>query len=56
MPSNDAVVPLDQTYAGCERDDDGLCPLSSVVAALEKRMAEIDYNKACSECRTDYDD
>lgn len=48
-PSNDAIVPLHETYAGCEEDADGLCALEHVVAALQTRVAEIDYNKACSE-------
>jgi hypothetical protein len=28
----------------------GLCALTTVVKALETRMDEIDYDKACSEC------
>ncbi|GMK53584.1 hypothetical protein CspeluHIS016_0101700 [Cutaneotrichosporon spelunceum] len=43
---NDAVIPLHETYAGCQGDEDGLCPLQNVVAALQTRVAEIDYHKA----------
>ncbi|BEJ06208.1 hypothetical protein CcaverHIS641_0307300 [Cutaneotrichosporon cavernicola] len=45
---NDAIIPLHETYAGCEGDDDGLCALEHVVAALQTRVAEIDYHKACN--------
>lgn len=47
--SNDAVIALHDTYHGCEENKDGLCPLEKVVSALQKRMEEIDYDKACSE-------
>ncbi|CAK9780434.1 unnamed protein product [Cutaneotrichosporon oleaginosum] len=45
---NDAVIPLQDSYTGCEEDKDGLCGLKHVVAALQTRVAEIDYFKACN--------
>lgn len=47
------MIPLDKTYAGCKEDRDGLCEVDNVVAALQERMEEIDYRKACSECGCD---
>lgn len=43
---NDAVVPLTR-YDGCAEDAHGLCAVDTVVAALQKRMDEIDYTAAC---------
>ncbi|KAM0751143.1 putative acid phosphatase [Meredithblackwellia eburnea MCA 4105] len=42
---NDAVVPLE--YEGCKSDFNGLCAFDTVLAALQKRIAEIDYNYDC---------
>jgi hypothetical protein len=44
---NDAVLPIDQSYAGCPSNQDGLCPFDVVVKALQARDAEIDYEYAC---------
>ncbi|KAK8869485.1 hypothetical protein IAR55_000050 [Kwoniella newhampshirensis] len=44
---NDAVIPIDQSYEGCSWNKDGLCAFDTVVAALQKRIAEIDYNYDC---------
>ena len=45
--SNDAVVPIDKSYEGCEYNADGLCAFDTVVAALQKRIGEIDFDYAC---------
>ena len=42
---NDAVIPL--SYEGCPEDADGLCPLDTVISALQTRIGEIDFNYAC---------
>ncbi len=39
---------MHESYAGCKEDTDGLCALEHVIAALETRVAEIDYDKACN--------
>ncbi|KAL0252850.1 hypothetical protein I308_102242 [Cryptococcus tetragattii IND107] len=48
---NDAVVPIDKSYEGCGSNKDGMCAFDTVVAALQKRIAEIDYDY---DCRGDY--
>ncbi len=45
--SNDAVIPLDASYPGCPSDKNGLCAFDSVVAALQRRSAEIDFAHDC---------
>lgn len=47
ISSNDAVVRLDETYAGCSWDADGLCPVSQAVDGINERLSEIDFNYAC---------
>ncbi|PSR75750.1 histidine phosphatase superfamily [Coniella lustricola] len=44
---NDAVVPLNGTYAGCSYDADGLCSFDNVVSVLQTRLDEIDYDYDC---------
>ncbi|KIR56112.1 acid phosphatase [Cryptococcus gattii Ru294] len=44
---NDAVVPIDKSYEGCGSNKDGMCAFDTVVAALQKRIAEIDYDYDC---------
>lgn len=45
--SNDAVVPINGSYPGCEYDADGLCSFDNVVSVLQKRIDEIDYDYDC---------
>ena len=47
IDSNDAVVPIDKSYAGCQWSDDGLCAFDTVVAALQDRIKEIDFQHDC---------
>ncbi|KAI3393247.1 hypothetical protein diail_4536 [Diaporthe ilicicola] len=44
---NDAVIPVNGTYPGCEYDADGLCSFDNVVSVLQKRIDEIDYDYDC---------
>ncbi|WWC69100.1 uncharacterized protein I206_103036 [Kwoniella pini CBS 10737] len=44
---NDAVLPIDQSYDGCEYNKDGLCSFDNVVNVLQKRIEEIDWNHDC---------
>ncbi|WWC89684.1 uncharacterized protein L201_004609 [Kwoniella dendrophila CBS 6074] len=44
---NDAVLPIDQSYPGCQWNKDGLCSFDTVVSALQKRLEEIDWNHDC---------
>ncbi|KAI5478729.1 hypothetical protein MNV49_004654 [Pseudohyphozyma bogoriensis] len=44
---NDAVIPLEDSYEGCEYDYNGLCAFDTVLAALAKRIDEIDFNYDC---------
>ncbi|KAF2113734.1 histidine phosphatase superfamily [Lophiotrema nucula] len=44
---NDAVVPLNGSYDGCDYNKDGLCSFDTVVDVLIKRMDEIDYDYDC---------
>ena len=44
---NDAVLPLDSSYKGCPSDVNGLCPVPTVLSALQARLAEIPYQYAC---------
>ncbi|KAL7420096.1 hypothetical protein Q5752_005061 [Cryptotrichosporon argae] len=44
---NDAVIPLDKTYAGCLADEYGRCSLDTVIGVLETRIAEIDFDYDC---------
>ncbi|KIS01610.1 acid phosphatase [Cryptococcus deuterogattii 2001/935-1] len=44
---NDAVVPIDKSYEGCGSNKDGMCAFDKVVAALQQRIAEIDYDYDC---------
>ncbi|KAJ6545482.1 histidine phosphatase superfamily [Mycena capillaripes] len=43
---NDAVVPL-TGIKGCEADKDGLCKLSSFIAGMKQRIAEVDFAFDC---------
>ena len=45
--SNDAVIPLNESYPGCPTDPNGLCSFDHVVEVLQKRSAEINYNYDC---------
>ncbi|KAK4683843.1 hypothetical protein P7C73_g6377, partial [Tremellales sp. Uapishka_1] len=45
---NDAVLPIDESYAGCPKNDAGLCSFDTVVSALQKRITQIDFNHACN--------
>lgn len=44
---NDAVVPINESYAGCPANPDGLCSFDNVVSVLQKRSAEIDFEYDC---------
>lgn len=44
---NDAVLPIDKSYSGCDYNDDGLCAFDTVVAALQQRIEEIDFQYDC---------
>ncbi|KAF2713514.1 phosphoglycerate mutase-like protein [Pleomassaria siparia CBS 279.74] len=44
---NDAVIPINQSYAGCPTDPNGLCSFDNVVSVLQKRSAEIDFDYDC---------
>lgn len=44
---NDAVIPIADSYPGCSYDKDGFCAVETVVAALKKRIAEIDFEYDC---------
>ncbi|ROW06952.1 hypothetical protein VMCG_04082 [Cytospora schulzeri] len=44
---NDAVVPVNGTYSGCEYNADGLCSFDNVVSVLQQRLDEIDYEYDC---------
>ncbi|KAF9462121.1 histidine phosphatase superfamily [Collybia nuda] len=43
---NDAVLPL-TGIRGCEKNDDGLCGLSTFIAAMEQRIGEVDFDFDC---------
>ncbi|BGP47514.1 hypothetical protein JCM10450v2_003369 [Rhodotorula kratochvilovae] len=45
---NDAVLPLQGSYAGCGEDVNGLCAYETVLSALEERRDEIDFDWACN--------
>ena len=45
--SNDAVVPINGSHQGCPSDQYGLCSFDTVVANLQKRSAEINFNYDC---------
>ncbi|ORX38978.1 putative acid phosphatase [Kockovaella imperatae] len=45
---NDGVIPIDQSHPGCPWNKDGLCPLNTIISALQNRLAEIDFNYACN--------
>lgn len=44
---NDAVLPLDKSYAGCPYDSNGLCSFDTVLGALRQRVQEIDFDYDC---------
>ncbi|WWC60742.1 uncharacterized protein I303_103318 [Kwoniella dejecticola CBS 10117] len=44
---NDAVLPIDKSYAGCEYNKDGMCSFDTVVDVLQKRLEEIDWDYDC---------
>ncbi|KAK8128817.1 histidine phosphatase superfamily [Apiospora sp. TS-2023a] len=44
---NDAVLPLNESYPGCEANCHGLCSFDNVVEVLKKRIEEIDFNYDC---------
>jgi hypothetical protein len=43
---NDAVVPL-TGIKGCKEDKHGLCELSSFIAGMKQRIAEVDFAFDC---------
>lgn len=45
--SNDAVVPIADSYHGCPENSDGLCSFDHVVSILQKRIDEIDFDYDC---------
>lgn len=45
--SNDAVVPIADSYDGCDEDANGLCSFDKVVSVLQKRIDEIDFDYDC---------
>lgn len=47
MILNDAVLPLHDSYPGCPEDPNGLCAVETVLEALRKREAEIDFEGDC---------
>ncbi|WVQ78975.1 hypothetical protein IAT38_001067 [Cryptococcus sp. DSM 104549] len=44
---NDAVIPVHDSYPGCEYNKDGLCAFDTVIDVLKKRMDEIDFGHDC---------
>ncbi|OTB09629.1 hypothetical protein M426DRAFT_316177 [Hypoxylon sp. CI-4A] len=44
---NDAVVPVADSYPGCDADPHGLCSFDNVVAVLKDRVDEIDFDHDC---------
>ncbi|KAH8193852.1 hypothetical protein TruAng_011986 [Truncatella angustata] len=44
---NDAVIPIADSYEGCNDDPNGLCSFDTVVSVLQKRIGEIDFNYDC---------
>ncbi|KAK8119933.1 phosphoglycerate mutase-like protein [Apiospora kogelbergensis] len=44
---NDAVLPINESYAGCEANPHGLCSFDNVVEVLKKRIDEIDFDHDC---------
>ncbi|KAH9456222.1 hypothetical protein Pst134EB_012425 [Puccinia striiformis f. sp. tritici] len=44
---NDAPVPL-TGLNGCPQDDEGFCPLSVAIKALQTRIKEIDHQNDCN--------
>ncbi|KAK7957926.1 phosphoglycerate mutase-like protein [Apiospora saccharicola] len=44
---NDAVLPLNESYPGCEANCHGLCSFDNVVEVLKKRIEEIDFSYDC---------
>lgn len=47
LTSNDAVLPLNESYPGCEANFHGLCSFDNVVELLKKRIEEIDFDYDC---------
>ncbi|GAA5861604.1 hypothetical protein JCM8547_008088 [Rhodosporidiobolus lusitaniae] len=44
---NDAVLPIHESYEGCNTDFNGLCAVDTVLAALHKRLDSIDFDYDC---------
>ncbi|KAK8867559.1 phosphoglycerate mutase-like protein [Apiospora arundinis] len=44
---NDAVLPINESYPGCEANPHGLCSFDNVVEVLKKRINEIDFDHDC---------
>jgi len=44
---NDAVVPIHDSYEGCEWNRDGMCAFDTVMTAWQKRIQEINFNYDC---------
>jgi hypothetical protein len=44
---NDAVIPIHGSHPGCPDNADGMCPFDTVVKALQRRSAEIDFEYDC---------
>ena len=43
---NDAVVPL-TGIIGCPENENGLCPLSTFISAMQRRLSEVDFALDC---------
>jgi hypothetical protein len=44
---NDAVVPVHDSYEGCEWNRDGMCAFDTVMTAWKKRIQEINFDYDC---------
>lgn len=41
------MIPISESYEGCEADANGLCSFDNVVSVLQKRSDEIDFDYDC---------
>jgi hypothetical protein len=44
---NDAVIPIHDSYEGCEWNKDGMCAFDIVIAAWKRRIEEINFDYDC---------
>jgi hypothetical protein len=44
---NDAVIPIHDSYEGCDWNKDGMCAFDTVIAAWKKRIQEINFDYDC---------